>query len=342
MLRALSRRRVLVLTVALVAVVAGVGAFVASPTNKVGVAHSMALVDTPHSQVVDLGSVSTVASIGTLSSRATLLTGLMTSSPLKDEIAARAGISTRNLIAVSAATQMTASGSGAPATPSLLANATTGVSPQMNVLTATVPDLATGQVPMITVDTQSPSAAGAAKLANSSIEVLSQYLQSLAAQDKVPGARRVIVRQLGPATASTTINGPAKVLGVGVAVLVFVLGCALIIGASALKAGWRRAGEMEELVAAGHPSAPRPLITTQAFKRASGPDRRDHTGPPARLLRAYGPRDRAPASEAPTSDERESPADDANPHSRNGAPHSDGAGGAWADSQAASETRAGP
>jgi hypothetical protein len=219
---------------------------VSSPSTKVGKAHAMALVDTPNSQVVDLGGADSAASIVTLSNRATLLTGLMTSSPLTEEIAARAGISPKTLIAVSAVTQST---TGAPSSGVATTGAPSGLSPLANVLTATVPSLSTGQVPIITVDTQSPTTTGAAKLADSSIQVLSDYLHSVAAQDKVPGGRRVIIRQLGPAVTSTTTNEPSKMVAFGAAVGVFLIGCALILGLSALKTGWRRAGEMEDLAA---------------------------------------------------------------------------------------------
>jgi hypothetical protein len=271
MMRALWHRRALVAVVAVLAVVVGIGLIAGTRTTKVGTAHAIALVDTPSSQVADLGSINTVASIATLTSRATLLTGLMTSSPLKDEIAAKAGISARNLLAASAATSTAANpSSGASATP-LVPTAGSGlVSARTNLLTASVPELATGQVPMIAVDTQSPSPDGAAKLANSSLAVLGQYLQSLAAQDAVPGGRRVIIRQLGPAVASTITNGPSKALAVGAAFLVLVLGCGLILGVSAFKTGWRRAGEMD----AGGSARPHPplLIDQVSTRPRSGYD----------------------------------------------------------------------
>jgi hypothetical protein len=248
-LRALWTKRLLVAVIAGCSIAAGVALVVLSPQKQVGTAHAMALVDTPNSQVVDLGGEKAVASATTLSSRATLLTGLMTSSPLKDEIASRAGISAASLLAVSAATQGTDAPAG-QAPSSTPASTPSAGAAHPNVLTATVPDLATGQVPLITIDTQSPTATGAAKLADSSIAVLSDYLKTLAAQDRVPGARRVIVRELGPAVASTTAQGPSKVLAVGLSILLFALGCGLILAVQALKAGWRRADELEQLTAA--------------------------------------------------------------------------------------------
>jgi hypothetical protein len=63
----------------------------------------------------------------------------------------------------------------------------------------------------------------------------------------------VILRQLGPAVTTTTTSAPSKLLALGATAGVFLLGCALILGLSALKTGWRRAGEMEEFEAASGP-----------------------------------------------------------------------------------------
>jgi hypothetical protein len=307
MLRALWQRRALLGLVSVLAIAVGAGIMVGSATTKVGTAHAMALVDTPNSQVVDLGGATddTSAGIVTLTNRATLLTGLMTSSPLTDEIAARVGIPPRTLIAESAVTQSTASSSGTGAAAPLATGQLSGVSPLANVLSATVPTLSTGQVPIITVDTQSPTAAGAAKLADSSIAVLSEYLNSTAARDKVPGGRRVILRQLGPAVTATTTSAPSKLLAVAATVGVFLLGCALILGVSALKTGWRRAGELEELEASGRGQELAPP-TGEADELAASWLPFMPTGPPTNGAQAHEPdddstpsgTDRAPHDEA--------------------------------------------
>src|SRR4051812_42369202 len=97
-LRLLWRRRAVVAALAVVAVVVGLSAAyrigpggLESRQHDVGIGSVTALVDTPSSLVVDLGG-DTGADIGTLSARANLLASLMTSSPIKDEIARRARI----------------------------------------------------------------------------------------------------------------------------------------------------------------------------------------------------------------------------------------------------------
>lgn len=235
------------LVVAVLAVAAGAGLVLTGGGKPGGVAHALALVDTPSSQVVDLGGDSQVdANINTLSMRATLLAGLMTSSPLKEEIAARAGIAPSSLLALSPATQTTAPAGGATGASSTT-TATTPTAKQPNVLTANVPELSTGQVPIITVDTQAPTMAAAQRLANSSIEVLSQYMQSLGVQDNVPASRRVVVRQLGAATATPAAPATSKIMAGGAVIVVLALGLAIIFGIPAVKASWRRADELAAL-----------------------------------------------------------------------------------------------
>lgn len=246
-LRALWAKRLVVLLVTVLAVGASVALTVTTPEQSSGIAQSLALVDTPSSQVVDLGGLADVASIATLTTRANLLTGLVTSAPLKNYIALRAGIAPGSLLALSAATQPTAA-PGASSSPAPGPNTSPAPTKRMPyVLTASVPELQTGQVPILMIDTQGPSAAGAARLANSAITVLTDYLHSLAKSDNVPAARRVIVRQLGAATSSTNTQGASKIVSVGAGLVILLIGCGLILIIPAMRSGWRRAGELEEL-----------------------------------------------------------------------------------------------
>lgn len=246
-LRALWAKRLVVLLVTVLAVGASVALTVTTPEQSSGIAQSLALVDTPSSQVVDLGGLADVASIATLTTRANLLTGLVTSAPLKNYIALRAGISPSSLLALSAATQPTAA-PGASSSPAPGPNTSPAPTKRMPyVLTASVPELQTGQVPILMIDTQGPTAAGAARLANSAITVLTDYLHSLAKSDNVPASRRVIVRQLGAATSSTNTQGASKIVSVGAGLVILLIGCGLILIIPAMRSGWRRAGELEKL-----------------------------------------------------------------------------------------------
>lgn len=245
MLRVLWRHRLLVVVAALIAVLVGLGvayrigfpAKFESRQYDVGLGTVTALVDTPSSQIVDLGG-KTGADIGTLAARAQLLASLMTSSPIKDEIASRSGVASDKLIALSAA-------GAAPGAPPSGGVSVKTSDPKANILTARIPNLESGDVPIIAVTTQAPDAATAARLANESIAVLKEHLQTVAGIDKVPDARRVVVRQLGQARASTESRGPARLMAVAAAIFVFVFGCLAILGIVALVRGWRRAAELE-------------------------------------------------------------------------------------------------
>jgi hypothetical protein len=245
MLRVLWRHRLLVVVAALIAVLVGLGvayrigfpAKLESRQYHVGLGTVTALVDTPSSQVVDLGG-KTGADIATLAARAQLLASLMTSSPIKDEIASRAGVAPDKLIAQSAA------GDVPGAAPSDGASVSMG-DPKANILNARIPNLESGDVPIIAVNTQAPDAAVAARLANESIAVLKEHLQTVAGIDKVPDARRVVVTQLGRARASEEARGPSQLMALGAGLFVFILGCLAILGIVALVSGWRRAAQLE-------------------------------------------------------------------------------------------------
>jgi capsular polysaccharide biosynthesis protein len=248
-LRLLWRQRMLVIAAGLLAIVAGCAMAyrIGFPPNlqsrqyQVGIGSVTALVDTPSSQVVDLGG-ETGSNVGSLSARASLLANLMTSSPIKDEIATHAGVDPDKLIAVQPATT---GGTGSASAGDAIGS-TNSDDPRANILRASIPELVSGEVPIISVSTQAPDAATAARLANESIRVLQAQLQSVAGSDRVPEARRVVVRQLGPARFATVSRGPGKIFAVIVAFVVFLLGCAVIVGVSALVRGWRRLADMED------------------------------------------------------------------------------------------------
>jgi hypothetical protein len=249
MLRVLWRYRLLVVVAALLAAFVGLSVAyrigfppkLQSRQYQVGVGSVTALVDTPSSQIVDLGP-DTGADIATLAARASLLASLMTSSPIKDEIASRAGVAPDQLIAVSPAGPPGASASAGPqGAPQNLTD------PKAIILTAKIPNLESGDVPIIAVTTQAPDAAAAGRLANESIAVLQAHLKTVAGIDRVPDARRVVVRQLGQARSTTVARGPAKVMAIVAGFVVFIFGCVAILGVFALVSGWRRAAELEPL-----------------------------------------------------------------------------------------------
>ena len=239
-LRLLWSKRLLVCVAAVVAALVGYATTFKPPTLEsrqysVGQGSVTALVDTPSSQVVDLGGSEGAADIRTLAARATLLASLMTSSPIKDDIAARAGVDPQKLIAVPPSGEAVGGGAGDAPSAKLLND------PRAIVVKARVPTLESGEIPIIAVDTQAPDAEIAEKLANESVTALKNRLQSVAGTDHVPDARRVVVTQLGPARASTQVRGPTPMIGLFAFIVVFLLGCGVIVAVQALVSGWQQA-----------------------------------------------------------------------------------------------------
>jgi hypothetical protein len=214
----------------------------ASRDYTVGIGSATALVDTPSSQVVDLGGKDSTGDIATLSARAALLSSLLTSSPLKDEIAVRAGVSPDLLTAVQPVTGGPGGSGGGTTTPVII-----GKDADAHILKASVPNLESGEIPIVAVSTQAPTAAAAAKLANAAIQILQEHLASVASTDNVPEVRRVVVRQLGSARSAQETRGPGLTLAIIAGLMLFIVSCVSILAFSALARNWRRAAEMENM-----------------------------------------------------------------------------------------------
>jgi hypothetical protein len=242
-LRELWTRRLIVAGVAVVALLAGL--FVAfqppdlrSRQYDVGVASARALVDTPSSAVVDLGGEEDSTAVAMLPGRAALLATVMVSSPLKEEIAKRAGIPADKLIAVAAGTTP----SGRAASPDKAQKVDDREAYRLSVQFET-------DLPLLMISTQAPDPAVAQKLADGAIASLVDHLQSVAGVEGVPDARRLTVKQLGPARAAIETRGPRRLFALVLAFFVFGIGCAAIIGVSWFRRTWRLAAELEKLSA---------------------------------------------------------------------------------------------
>ncbi|MEA2138085.1 MAG: hypothetical protein QOG56_1235 [Solirubrobacteraceae bacterium] len=258
-LRELWRRRRLVALGFAIALTAG--AFVAykiglgvPPTfqgrqYQVGIASAGALVDSPRSQVVDLGTGGrTRADVASLSVRARLLASLMAISPLKDQIALRAGVKPDALVA-SAPTE------GPTVQPSPLdAGRVSDEHPDVRRLSVYV----NAALPIITADAQAPTPAEAARISSAAVAELRVYLKSVAASDRVPDARRLVVDPLGPARFATVTRGPRHLLAAVAFLFAFGLWCAAIIAFSELSRGWRDASAAESVAAPPPPQLAEP------------------------------------------------------------------------------------
>jgi hypothetical protein len=238
-LRNLWRLRAAVVVVFIVAVLVGtlVGfrisllpPSVQSRQYHVGVASARVLVDTPTSDLIDVAPKGS----DTLAGRATLLANLMVDGVVEDEIAKRAGLHPDELIGVAgdAGSDPTAPKPG----------------PRDHVLTTGVAlDTSGDQLPIITIDTQAPDVAGAERLANAAIAGLNTYLDGQAAKQSVPEGRRLRVTGLGAAQAGLGNRGPSRTMTVVLVLLLFGLGCALLLAATALLHGLH-AASVDELL----------------------------------------------------------------------------------------------
>jgi hypothetical protein len=232
-LRELWRRRLLVALVALVAVFVGLALTYRlslppeSRKYEVGIANSRVLVDTPSSQVVQVAPKGSE----TLGPRASLIATLMVEGEVKAAIARRAGLPPKRLVAVSQADIDTGS-----VPPSTLDD------PDVNLLTTQVFASPEGdQLPIVEIEAQTPTVAGAAKLASAAVDGLRDYLDSKAAAEDAQDRRRLMVAPLGEPQARLEVRGPSRVIAVGSALFILIGGCAAIVGASALARGWREA-----------------------------------------------------------------------------------------------------
>jgi hypothetical protein len=229
-LRQLWARRFVVLALFLLSCAIGISLSfhiggLGSKQYKVGMAMTRILVDTPDSEVIDVSPYG----IDDIGGRAQILANLMTSPAVTALIAHNAGITPDQLAAV------TPPISG-PAVPSQMSQA---ISKSTNPANAYSLTLYTSALPIIQVESQAPTAAGAARLANAAFTGLHQYLTRVAATENVPEKRHLVVSTLGDAQSATVTTGTGKIMGVLVGFVVFIVLCVLLLVIEGLIRGWR-------------------------------------------------------------------------------------------------------
>jgi hypothetical protein len=235
-LRGLWRRRLLVVVVILLALLAGAALMFGSKKYSVGLASARILVNTPHSQIVDIAPRGGAA----LGQQALLLASLMVDGDLKSVIAHKAGLKPSQIVGVGQSVTAQAPGSAAPSS--------TPTGPNSYVLTTQVLTDSTGnELPIIELDAQAPSFVAAETLATATIAGVHDYLSSVASVQGIPEPDRLQVTSLGAPQATTQAHGPSTILAVLAVVFVFCLGCSLILGIPALARGWRAASIREQM-----------------------------------------------------------------------------------------------
>lgn len=207
-----------------------------------GIAASDVLIDSPNSQVVDVGGGSAdvqgaTIDLNGLSTRARLLANLMSNSPLKDSIAKAAGISPSKLLVIAP----TSADGTQPATPD-----SPGVKVKLGDRDANVLALFVDEtLPILTMRVQAPDSATAKQLATSAVTELRVYLKTVASADQVPNARQLVISPLGPATSATVVRGPRRLIAILASVLVLVLWCTATVVLPRLARTWKDAARAE-------------------------------------------------------------------------------------------------
>jgi hypothetical protein len=201
----------------------------------VGVATASVLVDSASSQVADLGGPARSADAASLSVRARLLANLLATSPLREQIARRAGIAPETLVAISPEDSVRSG-----------TNVSVGATLDASDRRASVLNLSVREsVPIITVAVRALDRAAAARLAGGAVAQLEEYLGGVANDDRVPDARRLVVDALGPAHSATETRGPRRLVAIGVMIVLFGLWCGAIIAFRGFARGWQQAAELE-------------------------------------------------------------------------------------------------
>ena len=287
-LRTLWRHRVLVAAVCMFAVMAGNAVLyrvsfppkVESRKYEVGVAQARILLDTPSSQVVDVAAKGS----DSLGVRANLIASLMVGGEVKSAIAQRAGLSPEKLIGVSELAEEPSPVAQRPGRDDFVLTT--------NVLTNTGGD----QLPIIEVTAQAPNRAGAAALAAAAVSGLGDYLDTTAARQHIDDAERLQVTGLGRPQATVELKGPSTILAIGVAILLFIMGCAAILALATVAGGWRRATtDMGPLVDLRPDD--QEVFDVEPAIGAGDPSRGETRPSPRRVLLVPSDDDEAPPSE---------------------------------------------
>jgi hypothetical protein len=213
-----------------------------SRSYNVGIATSRIFIDTPSSQVVEVSPKGGDA----LGNRAGLIASLMVDGTVKAAIGRRAGLQPQQFDAIS---ESAAEGSPADGSPK----------PRSTVLTTRVVTNTSGeQLPIIEIEAQAPYAPAAARLAQAAVTGLRDYLDTKAALQKIPNAKRLQVTGLGAPQARDVSRGPRKLFVLAAAIFCFLAGCAAIIIISRLASAWQAAEEEDNVavVVAARPVRP--------------------------------------------------------------------------------------
>ena len=214
---------------------------------EVGVGSAGLLLDSRSSQVVDVSGGQNKADVASLSTRALLLANLMATGPLKEKIAARAGIAPQMLLTVPPS-----SIPGVEAKPLPSGGHVKPDDRRARVLTLYVNE----SLPIITAASQAPTPVEAARLSSAAVTEADLYLDEVAGRDRVPEAQQLVATPLGAAQSATQQRGPRRLFALIASIFVLLAWCASIIVGARLKRNWREADD-DESYASGAPQTKR-------------------------------------------------------------------------------------
>lgn len=183
--------------------------------HDTGVASSQVLVDSRSSQSVDLGEEPVLIDIPGLIARARLLANLIATSPLRDQIARRAGIDPSTFLATAPSV-----GFDSPK-----AQPTDSANGQLSIMNVTFNEA----LPIVTINAEAASRAAAARISSAAATELGKYIGTLTARDQVKESQQIVIKTLGDPDSATVHRGPRRMSALVAFVLVLGMWCVAIV-----------------------------------------------------------------------------------------------------------------
>jgi hypothetical protein len=212
------RHRLLLVVGGLLAVAVGVKAM-QGETQHFGTASAQVVLDTPVSMLLDTAPVGA----DTLTSRAAVLGDLAEADPIAARIAETMRIPPKDLIIK--ANYLSEPKVTTPLPTKALEAAASAEAPYVLSI------MAVPETPVISIDSSGPRPEDAIRLASAAIAVLKSEAH---VHDNEPAVQRYVVSDLAPPRAKDVTTGPRRVMGLVVAVLVFVFWCFGVMFVAAL------------------------------------------------------------------------------------------------------------
>jgi hypothetical protein len=179
-------------------------------TLQLGSATTNVLIDSPRSAIGNLDDP-----LEPLAARTSVVALLIESEAVRESIAKRVGLDPRVLT-----TQVERPN------PESGARASDIVSEAAGYRVSARPE---GNVPIVNLNAQAPTAKEAIAIAEASAEAVTAYVRALQTRDRIPELSRVQLRRLGPARGGAVSPGAARTAALLAFVVVVVVGCLLIL-----------------------------------------------------------------------------------------------------------------